>query len=90
MTYQIGLIGSLLTFVPLWSIVLNQIKESSNYINKEHFELKLALCSALLAELCLCVFESGFYNIGSAHSLPGWLVAYMAVKLPYLRADFNN
>ncbi len=90
LTYQIGLIGSLLTFVPLWSIVINQIKESSNYINKEHFELKLALCSALLAELCLCVFESGFYNIGSAHSLPGWLVAYMAVKLPYLQADFSN
>jgi hypothetical protein len=90
LTYQIGLIGSLLTFVPLWSIVINQIKESANYINKEHFELKLALCSALLAELCLCVFESGFYNIGSAHSLPGWLVAYMAVKLPYLPTDFNN
>ncbi|MGB3650236.1 MAG: hypothetical protein WBA41_03380 [Rivularia sp. (in: cyanobacteria)] len=31
LTYQIGLIGSLLTFVPLWSIVINQIKESSNY-----------------------------------------------------------
>ncbi len=81
LTYQIGLIGSLLTFVPLWSVVINQIKDSSNYINKEHFEFKLALCSALLAELCLCVFESGFYNIGSAHALPGWLVAYIAVKL---------
>ena len=84
LTYQIGLIGSLLTFVPLWTIVINQIHQSLNYINKEGFEFKLALCSALLAELCLCVFESGFYNIGSAHSLPGWLVAYIAIKLPYL------
>lgn len=90
LTYQIGLIGSLLTFVPLWSIVINHIKESANYINKEHFKLKLALCSALLAELCLCFFESGFYNIGSAHALPGWLVAYIAVKLSYLQTDFNN
>ena len=90
LTYQIGLIGSLLTFVPLWSIVINQIKESSNYssnyINKEHFEFRLALAAALLAELCLCFFESGFYNIGSAHSLPGWLVAYIAVRT----ATFRN
>lgn len=87
LTYQIGLIGSLLIFIPLWTIVINQIKESTKYINKEYFEFKLALCSALLAELCLCVFESGFYNIGSAHSLPGWLVVYIVVKLPYLQLD---
>lgn len=90
LTYQIGLIGSLLIFFPLWSIVFNQIKDSSNYITKEHFEFRLALGAALLAELCLCFFESGFYNIGSVHALPGWLVAYMAVKLPYLQTDFNN
>ena len=83
LTYQIGLIGSFLTFLPLWSVVFYQIQQSSSYINKEHFEFRLALGAALLAELCLCFFESGFYNIGSVHALPGWLVAYIAVKLPY-------
>jgi hypothetical protein len=43
------------------------------------FELKLALVSALLAELCLCFFETGFYNIGSAHAFPAWLFTYMIV-----------
>ncbi|AFY43932.1 O-antigen ligase [Nostoc sp. PCC 7107] len=82
LTYQIGLIGLALTFLPLWAIVFNQIKESSSFHNREEFEFKLALVGALLAELCVCFFESGFYNIGSAHALPGWLVTYIAVKVP--------
>jgi hypothetical protein len=79
LTYQIGFIGSLLTFIPLWSIVVTHIQKSSILVNKEVFELKLALVSALLAELCLCFFETGFYNIGSAHAFPAWLFAYMIV-----------
>ncbi len=75
------MIGSLLTFIPLWSLVVSNINESYLALNKEEFEFRLALASALLAELCVCFFETGFYNIGSAHALPAWLVAYMAVKI---------
>jgi hypothetical protein len=81
LTYQIGFIGSLLTFIPLWSIVVTYIQKSSIIANKEVFEFKLALVSALLAELCLCFFETGFYNIGSVHAFPAWLFAYMIVMI---------
>lgn len=80
LTYQIGIIGALLTFLPLWSLVFGQIQGSFLSVNRERFEFKLALIGALLAELCLCFFETGFYNIGAAHALPAWLVTYIAVK----------
>lgn len=79
--YQIGIIGSLLTFIPLWSVVVSYIQKSSQPTSKQEFEFKLALNSALLAELCVCFFETGFYNIGAAHAFLAWLVAYMAVKV---------
>lgn len=81
LTYQIGILGSLLTFIPLWSLVASNINESFLALNKEEFEFRLALTSTLLAELCVCFFETGFYNIGSAHALPVWLVSYIAVKI---------
>ncbi len=81
LTYQIGLIGSLLTFIPLWSVVVSYIQKSSQATSKQEFEFRLALNSALLAELCVCFSETGFYNIGAAHAFLGWLVAYMAVKV---------
>jgi len=80
LTYQIGVIGCLLAFVPLWSLVLSQIHNSLCSTSTEQFEFRLALVGALLAELCLCFFETGFYNIGSAHALVAWLVTYIAVK----------
>jgi len=80
LTYQIGIIGSLLTFIPLWSVVVSYIQKSSLARSKQEFEFRLALNSALLAELCVCFFETGFYNIGAAHAFLAWLVAYMAVK----------
>lgn len=81
LTYQIGIIGSLLTFIPLWSVVVSYIHKSKLATSKQEFEFKLALNSALLAELCVCFFETGFYNIGAAHAFLAWLVAYMAVKV---------
>jgi uncharacterized membrane protein len=81
LTYQIGILGSLLTFIPLWSLVVSNINKSSLVKNKEEFEFRLALTSTLLAELCVCFFETGFYNIGSAHALPVWLVTYIAATI---------
>jgi|GEM_PF-5697786 hypothetical protein len=81
LTYQIGIIGSLLTFVPLWSLVVSYIHKSSLATSKPEFEFRLALHSALLAELCVCFFETGFYNIGATHAFLGWLVVYILVKL---------
>ncbi|MBD0386329.1 MAG: hypothetical protein ICV54_07335 [Nostoc sp. C3-bin3] len=81
LTYQIGLLGSLLTFVPLWFFVINNIYQSNITIDKEKFQFQLALTSTILAELCLCFFESGFFNIGSAHAFAAWLVTYIALKV---------
>ena len=80
LTYQIGLIGSLLTFGALWFLVIKNFLDFSKPIDKVHFQLRLAISGMILVALCTALFETGVYNMGAVHAVPTWFAVYLIIR----------
>ncbi len=89
LTYQIGIIGCVSVFLPLWGLVLNQLFEVQSGRPDDVVTLKVALVGVVLAELGVCFFESGFYNVGAVHMFPAWIVVYLVTRLDEI-ATFSS
>ncbi|NEZ60857.1 O-antigen ligase family protein [Adonisia turfae] len=84
LTYQIGLVGGVSVFGPLWAMVLRQMLTPLPEIITPYFQLKVSLVGVVLAALGVCVFESGFYNLGAIYMLPSWIAIYLVTRLDQL------
>lgn len=80
LSYQIGVPGALLLFVPLWFAVIRPAVAGYGPLPQAYFEYRLALNTAVLGILWTCIFETGLYNLGAIHSLPSWLIIYLMVR----------
>lgn len=89
LTYQIGFIGSLMTFIPLWGAIFGYLKEASKNISLEIFKFRLALVSSMLVILVFSIFETGIYNMGSTFAFPFWVFAYLLCHSQKWRYDLR-
>ncbi|MGK7876199.1 MAG: O-antigen ligase family protein [Xenococcaceae cyanobacterium] len=80
LTFQIGLIGSLLVFGSVWILILKNIGDSSRAVDRERFLFRLAILGVVLVSMCTAFFETGIYNMGAVAAVPTWLAVYMAVR----------
>lgn len=87
LTYQIGILGSLLVFLPIWILVLRKTKNPMILYNKNIFEFEMALKGSILVGLITAFFETGgIYNIGAEFTVPFWIFVYALVRLKNLKA----
>ena len=89
LTYQIGLIGSVLTFGSLWILVLRNIRDSFRQVTRAKFYFKLAIFGSILMALCVAFFETGMYNMGAMHAVPTWFFVYIATRIKLLDNNKN-
>ncbi len=80
LTYQIGLMGSVLIFGSLWFLVIKTFWDASKAIDRERFQFRLAVSGMILVALCTALFETGVYNMGGVHAVPTWFAVYMATR----------
>lgn len=85
LTYQIGIIGAVSVFLPLWGLVFAQVFKQRLHHQKDGvIHLKVALVGAVLAGLGMGFFESGLYSVGAVYMLPFWIAAYLATRIDEL------
>jgi len=75
MTYQLGLVGAGLLFIPLIGLLVRRA------VSKAPVSLQEAVCEAvLLGGLIASMFESWIYSAGNAFAFPFWIFVMLLVR----------
>jgi O-antigen ligase len=83
--YQLGIIGALVLFVPLFALLLKRITARGLPT------VQLAVCEAvLLGGLIASMFESWIYSAGNAFAFPFWILVMLLVRAPLAPPDPND
>jgi len=81
LTYQIGIFGTLLVFVPLIGAVFSFILGPIHRLDSDRFHLQLAYVSSMVGILTMAMAESGLFNMGALYTLPAWYAIFMALVI---------
>ena len=80
---QVGLVGALLFFLPLFQVTLNTYRRALAFRNP----LLLALTASTVAALTIAVSESWIYSAGTALALPFWVIFGLLATVPSVYAE---
>src|SRR3989339_1545546 len=75
MLLQLGLLGLIIFFVPLFVLLFKEVFSRGE--NKETPVLRYALRSSLIAGLICCMSESWIYSVGNTQVFPFWIMVML-------------
>lgn len=81
MLLQLGLLGFVMFFVPLFVFLFKELSVRDE--NQEVPVLRCALRSSLIAGLVCCVSESWIYSVGNTQVFPFWIMVMLLVFYHY-------
>ncbi len=78
---QLGLLGALLFFFPIFLFVVKSAFSLYRFRRHSDFLLFLSLLSSVIVGLCLAFFESWIYSIGNAFCFVYWILFAALLKM---------